>query len=224
MITLKKAFKSSVGKKIKMALTGLFLVSFLIVHASVNALIFYNDQGETFTIGAHFMATNPIIRTLEIVLIVGFILHIVQGLRLWWENRKARPIAYAYKKNNTPDVKWYSKSMTLFGTLILLFLIIHTQNFWIPNRIHQFQTGEELDLYAMMLEKFQNPIEVVIYILGCTSLSWHLLHGFKSAFQSLGLNHRKYNPLILKTSYAFAIILPLTLAMMPISFYFGWLK
>lgn len=224
MTTLKKAFKSSVGKKITMSLSGLFLISFLIVHASINALIFYNDHGKTFTIGAHFMATNPIIRTLEIVLIIGFIIHIVQGLKLWYENRRARPVSYAYKKDNTPNVKWYSKSMTLFGTLILLFLVIHTQNFWIPNRVHQFQTGEELDLYTMMLEKFSSPVEVVIYLLGCLSLAWHLLHGFKSAFQSLGLNHRKYNPFILKLSYGFAIVLPLTLAMMPVSIYLGWLK
>jgi succinate dehydrogenase / fumarate reductase, cytochrome b subunit len=224
MATLKKLLTSSVGKKFTMALSGLFLISFLIVHASVNALIFYNDQGKTFTIGAHFMATNPIIRTIEIVLVIGFIIHIVQGLILWRQNRKSRPINYAYKKDYTPDVTWYSKSMTLLGTLILLFLVIHTQNFWIPNRIHQFQTGEELPLYELMLEKFQNPIEVIIYALGCFSLSWHLLHGFKSAFQSLGLNHRKYNSLILKASYGFAILIPLILAMMPISFYFGWLR
>nr|WP_294862169.1 succinate dehydrogenase cytochrome b subunit [uncultured Fluviicola sp.] len=221
---MKTTLTSSVGKKIKMALTGLFLVSFLIVHASVNALIFYNDHGKTFTIGAHFMATNPIIRTLEIVLIIGFLIHIIQGVKLWRENRKARPVSYAFKKNNAPDVKWYSKSMTLFGTLILLFLVIHTQNFWIPNRVHQFQTGEELPLYEMMIAKFRNPVEVVIYLLGCFSLSWHLLHGLKSAFQSLGLNHRKYNPMILKASYVFAIVLPLTLAMMPVSIYLGWLK
>jgi len=219
----KNIFKSSIGRKILMALSGLFLISFLIVHASVNALIFYNDNGEIFTIGAHFMATNLIIRTIEVVLVIGFIIHIVQGLMLWQKNRKARPIAYAYK-SNTPSVKWYSKSMTLLGTLILLFLIIHTQNFWIPNRIHQFQYSEELPLYEMILEKFQSPIEVVIYLLGCFSLGWHLLHGFKSAFRSLGIDHKKYNPMILKLSYGFAIIIPSTLAMMPVSIYLGWIK
>jgi succinate dehydrogenase / fumarate reductase, cytochrome b subunit len=224
MTTLKKAFSSSVGKKFRMALSGLFLISFLIVHASVNALIFYNDHGKTFTLGAHFMATNPIIRTLEIVLIIGFGIHIIQGLKLWRENRKARPIAYAYRKNNTPDVKWYSKSMTLLGTLILLFLVIHTQNFWIPNRIHQFQTGEELPLYELMIEKFRNPVEVLIYLSGCFSLSWHLLHGFKSTFQSLGLSHKKYNPFILKMGYGFAVLIPLILAMMPVSIYLRWIS
>jgi len=206
-----------------MAISGLFLISFLIVHASVNALIFYNDKGKTFTIGAHFMATNPIIRTIEIILIFGFIIHIIQGLVLWRKNRKARPIQYFYK-DNTPRVPWYSKSMTLLGTLILLFLIIHTQNFWIPNRVHQFQYGEELPLYEMIIEKFQSLVEVVIYLIGCFSLGWHLLHGFQSAFRSIGISHKKYDTLILKLSYGFAIIIPSTLAIMPVSIYLGWIK
>jgi succinate dehydrogenase / fumarate reductase cytochrome b subunit len=220
---LKNIFKSSIGRKILMALSGLFLISFLIVHASVNALIFCNDNGKTFTIGAHFMATNPIIRTIEIILIFGFIIHIVQGLVLWRKNRKARSIGYSYK-DNTPGVKWYSKSMTLLGTLILLFLVIHTQNFWIPNRIHQFQYGEELPLYEMIIEKFQNPFEVVIYLIGCFSLGWHLLHGFQSAFRSIGICHEKYTPSILKFSYGFSIIISSTLAIMPVSIYLGWIK
>ncbi len=218
-----KFTKSSIGRKVVMALSGLFLISFLIVHASINALIFYNDNGETFEIGAHFMATNPIIRTLEILLIAGFIIHIVQGYMLWYKNKKARPIQYAVRPK-TPGVKWYSRSMTLLGTLLLLFLVIHTQNFWIPNRVHQFQHGEELPLYKMMIEVFQNPVEVIIYLLGCISLSWHLAHGFQSAFQSLGINPTKFNSLILKVGYGFAIIIPLTLAMMPVSIYFGWIK
>lgn len=219
----KSILKSSIGRKIIMALSGLFLISFLIVHASVNALIFFNDKGKIFTIGAHFMATNPIIRTIEVVLVVGFIIHIVQGLTLWKKNRKARSIQYFYK-DKTPRVTWYSKSMTLLGTLILLFLIIHTQNFWIPNRIHQFQYDEELPLYKMIIEKFQSPVEVVIYLIGCFSLAWHLLHGFQSAFRSIGITHEKYTPLILKFSYGFAIIIPSTLAIMPVSIYFGWIK
>lgn len=219
---LKNILKDSVGRKILMALSGLFLVSFLIVHASVNALIFFNDKGKTFTIGAHFMATNPIIRTIEIVLIVAFMIHIAQGLVLWRKNRKARPIHYFYK-NSTPNVAWYSKSMTLLGTLILLFLVIHTQNFWIPNRVHQFQYDQELPLYEMMIEKFQNPVEVFIYLAGCFSLGWHLLHGFQSAFRSIGIDHQKYTPLILKLSYGFAIIISSTLAIMPVSIYLGWI-
>jgi succinate dehydrogenase / fumarate reductase cytochrome b subunit len=223
MNSLKEIFIGSIGKKITMALSGLFLISFLIVHTSINALIFYNDNGKVFTIAAHFMATNPIIRTLEVLLIVVFIIHIIQGYVLWRNNKKVRPVAYAINPD-VPSVTWYSKSMTLLGTLILLFLVVHTRNFWIPNRIHQFQYGEELPLYKMMIAKFQNPIEVVIYIFGCFSLAWHLLHGFQSAFQSLGINPKRYNSLILKSGYAFAIIVPTVLVLMPVSIYFGWIK
>ncbi|MDM1296729.1 succinate dehydrogenase cytochrome b subunit [Sphingobacterium sp. N143] len=218
-----KTFTSSLGRKFTMALSGLFLISFLLVHMSVNALIFYNDGGVTFTIGAHFMATNPVIRTLEIVLIAGFVLHIVQGLLLWKKNRDARPIKYAYPLA-TPKIKWYSKSMTLLGTLLLLFLVIHTSNFWIPNRIHQFRYDEELPLYDLMLEKFSNPFEVLVYLFGCVSLFWHLLHGFTSAFTSLGISHRRYNGFIKWMGTSFSVIVPLVLFLMPLSIYFKWIN
>lgn len=215
-------FRSSIGRKFTMALTGLFLISFLLVHASINALIFYNDNGENFNIGAHFMATNIIIRTIEVVLVLGFIVHIVQSIILWKQNRDARPVKYAYA-TKTPDVTWYSRSMMLLGTLLLLFLVIHTNNFWIPNRIHQFRYDEELPLYEMMLEKFSNPIEVIIYLFGCFTLFWHLFHGFKSALTSLGIFHPKWNPVLVFLGSSFSIIIPLVLAMMPISIYFGWI-
>lgn len=206
-----------------MALTGLFLISFLVVHCAINALIFYNDGGKTFNIGAHFMGTNPIIRTIEIVLVLGFLVHIAQGLWLWKKNRDARPVKYKVTKG-AANSTWYSRSMALMGTLILLFLVVHTSNFWIPNRTNQFLHGEELPLYEMMLEKFQHPIEVIIYVLGCFALFWHLLHGFKSAFQSLGLNHKRYNGLIVFTGNAFSVVVPFILAMMPVSIYFGWIR
>jgi succinate dehydrogenase / fumarate reductase, cytochrome b subunit len=216
-------FTSSIGKKIVMALTGLFLISFLVVHGAINAMIFYNDGGVTFTHWAHFMATNPIIRTLEIVLIVGFLLHIIQGLLLWKQNRNARG-EVRYRIVRPPEQsRWYSRSMTLLGTLILLFLVIHTSNFWIPNRKHQFMTGEELPLYQMILVTFQNPIEVIIYLLGCLSLFWHLLHGFKSSFQSLGLNHVKYNKFIALGGTLFSILISLLFALMPVSVYFHFI-
>jgi len=220
---LTNTLTSSIGKKMSMALTGLFLISFLVVHAGVNALIFYNDGGEIFTKGAHFMATNPIIRTIEVVLVLGILWHILQGLLLWRSNRAARPIRYAVVKH-PPQSTWYSRSMTLLGTLILLFLVVHTSNFWIPNRAHQFRYGEELPLYEMMLEKFSNPIEVVIYLLGAFSLYWHLLHGFSSAFQSLGLTHKKYIGIIRFTGNVFSLIIFLTFAMMPLSIFLKWIE
>jgi succinate dehydrogenase / fumarate reductase cytochrome b subunit len=213
---------SSIGKKIVMSLTGLFLISFLIVHCAINAMIFYNDGGVTFTHWAHFMGTNPVIRTIEIVLVAGFLIHIIQGLVLWRQNRNARPVGYANTKS--PGSTWYSRSMTLLGTLILMFLVIHTSNFWIPNRTNQFVHGEELPLYQMMLAIFQNPVEVIIYLLGCASLFWHLLHGFKSSFQSLGLNHAKYNKVIAFTGVAFSIIVSIIFASMPVAIYLGIVK
>jgi succinate dehydrogenase / fumarate reductase, cytochrome b subunit len=222
MSWFRRFLSSSIGKKLLVALTGLFLISFLIVHCSINALIFLNDGGVTFTHWAHFMGTNPVIRTIEIVLILGFLIHIIQTLILWRQNRKARPVGYASTRS-AGKVTWYSNSMTLLGTLILFFLIIHTSAFWIPNRTNQFLTGEELNLYAMMLVKFQSPVLVVIYVLGCISLFWHLLHGFGSAFQSLGLNHLKYNKLISVVGVVFSVVVSVVFAMMPLSIYFHWI-
>src|SRR5690606_30063221 len=220
---LSQALNSSIGRKIVMSLTGLFLISFLVVHAIVNGLIFYNDGGETFNIGAHFMGTNPVIRTLEIVLILSFLVHIYQGIHLWKKNRDARPQRYVYKKSNR-QAPWYSRSMTLLGTLILLLLVVHTSNFWIPNRVHQFQYGEELPLYEMMIEKFQFPIEVIIYLLGCFSLFWHLLHGFRSALTTLGLTHTKWDAPVRILCVGFSIVIPAFLALMPVAIYFKWIQ
>src|SRR5690349_13663144 len=216
-------FSSSIGKKLLMALTGLFLISFLIIHCTINAMIFFNDGGETFTHWGHFMGTNLIIRTLEIGLIVGFLIHIVQGFKLVRGNYLARPVKYSYVKPPANST-WYSRSMGLLGTLLLLFLIMHTAHFWIPNRTNQFAEGEELPLYKMMLEIFANPLVVILYIAGCISLFWHLFHGFASAFQTLGLNHLKYNGVISFSGKAFSVIVPLIFALMPIAIYFKWIQ
>lgn len=218
-------FKSSVGKKALMGVTGLFLITFLVIHCSINAMIFLNDGGETFKKWGSFMGTNPIIRTMEIVLVAGFLVHIVDGLLLWKQNRDARPVKYAMNSANANST-WYSRSMGLLGTLLLIFLVIHTAHFWIPNRMQQGLTHwhNEIDLYRKMLEVFQNPVIVAIYIFGCVSLFWHLLHGFKSAFQSLGLNHTKYNSAIGWAGTAFSIVVPAIFALMPVSIYLGWIK
>lgn len=219
-------FTSSIGKKVIMSLTGLFLITFLIIHCTINAMIFYNDGGATFSHWGHFMGTNPIIRAMEIVLVLGFLFHIIDGFLVWSQNRKARPVKYA-KVVHPHKSKWYSRSMGLLGTLILIFLIIHTSHFWIPNRVSQGLTNwehGEIDLYAKMLLVFQEPWIVIVYVLGCFSLFWHLLHGFKSAFQTLGLNHVKYNGVISFVGTAFAIIVPTIFALMPIAMYLGWVK
>jgi succinate dehydrogenase / fumarate reductase cytochrome b subunit len=126
-------FNSSIGKKIVMALTGIFLVVFLVVHCYVNANVFFSNAEENFNRAAHFMGTNLLIRITEVGLFAGFILHIVQGYKLELQNRAKRKSRYAVTAGNKTS-KWYSRSMAILGTLILLFLIIHLAHFWVPSR------------------------------------------------------------------------------------------
>lgn len=217
-------FCSSVGKKWIMSLTGIFLIIFLIVHVALNACIWAMDGGVMFNKGAHFMGANVVPRILEVGLFLGILLHLVQGLMLEFKNRAARKKGYTVSLGNNGS-KWYSRSMGLLGTLILLFLVLHLRDFWIPNRSNQgWLLGEEIDLYQKMLLVFQNGWIVVIYVLGCVSLGWHLLHGFQSAFRTLGVSNARYLKLISCLGTAFSIIVPLVFALMPISMYLGWVK
>lgn len=221
-MTWKQVFTSSVGKKLVMGFTGIFLILFLIVHAGLNACIWAGDGGEMFTKGAHFMGANWVPRILEIGLFAGLILHIVQGLMLEISNRSKRPVGYAVSYGNNGS-KWYSRSMGLLGTLILLFLILHLYHFWLPNRSNQgFLLGEEINLYEKMKLEFSVVWVVVVYVLGCISLGYHLAHGFQSAFRTLGVHNKRYNLMLTSIGYAFAIIITLVFAMMPVSFYMGW--
>ena len=212
---------SSIGKKVVMGVTGLFLITFLLVHCFLNSLIFVNDGGLLFNTGADFMAHNWLIRTMEIVLFLGLILHIVQSLMLTLQNRKARPVPY-YKFDGAANSSWYSRSMGLLGTLLLIFLIIHLAHFWVKSRFTGLQghdaSGHE-DLYAVMRVVFQSPLVVVIYVLSMISLMYHLMHGFQSAFQTLGLNHKGYTPAIKKTGLVISILIPLLFAAMPVTMY-----
>lgn len=222
-----KFFTTSIGKKVIMGLTGLFLISFLIVHVSINSLIFITifdptDAGQSFNAAADFMAHNPVIRVMEIGLFVGIIAHIAQGLALVFQNKKKRPVGYAMvdgKANST----WYSRSMGLLGTLLLLFLILHLSHFWVPTKQAVF-THTEHDTFQGILQVFANPINVVIYVLGVISLAYHLLHGFSSAFQTFGLNHKKYTPVIKGAGVVFSIVVPFLFALMPILVIAGLIK
>lgn len=206
-----------------MGLTGIFLISFLLVHCIINALIFLNDGGETFNQGAEFMGTNPIIRTVEIVLFLGIIIHIVDAWILTRANAKTRTQAYAYTKPEASS-KWYSRWMGLLGTLILMFLILHLRHFWVVSRFTDHITSGEETLFEEMKEVFENPVIVVIYIASMFSLAYHLLHGFQSAFQTLGLNHKKYTPFIKTLGFWFSIVIPTLFALMPLAMYLGWIK
>jgi succinate dehydrogenase / fumarate reductase cytochrome b subunit len=226
MASFGNAFSSSIGKKLIMSITGLFLILFLIVHCFLNSLIFLNDGGLTFNTGAKFMAGNWIIRAGEIVLFVGLLAHIYQSARLTFNNQAARPVKYAAyegKANST----WYSRSMGLLGTLILIFLIVHLANFWVVSRFTGIPTEDALgqeDLYAVMRQSFHNIWIVILYVLSMFSLAYHLMHGFASAFQTLGWNHRKYTPLIKSIGFWYSIIISVLFAAMPIAVYTGLIK
>ncbi|RYE24522.1 MAG: succinate dehydrogenase cytochrome b subunit [Sphingobacteriales bacterium] len=222
-MTWKNYFSTAIGKKLQMGLTGLFLILFLLVHCYINAQIFWNDGGEKFSEAAHFMGTNFVIRVIEIGLVVFFLVHIIQGLMLWAKNKSRRSQRYAVSAGNQTS-KWYSRSMGLLGTLILIFLVIHTSKFWIPNRASQTMGHGELDLYSMMREEFQYLWVVIVYVLGCISLGWHLVHGFYSAFQTLGLTTNKYKGIIKAIGVGFSIIVPVVFALMPIAFYLAWIS
>jgi len=162
--------------------------------------------------------------------------HIIQGLALEFQNRKKRGIGYQVNFGSKGS-KWYSRSMGLLGTLILLFLVMHIYHFWTPSRlggiagIHELQpvtyeNGKEIhNLYAEMLTVFQdNILIVVLYVLGCFSLAWHLLHGFQSAFRSVGLYNNKYLKMANTVGIVFSIVVPLAFAMMPVSIYLKWIE
>lgn len=206
-----------------MALTGLFLIMFLAVHCGVNAMIFWNDGGEVFNAAAEFMSTNWLIRTVEIGLFGFLLLHVFQGLVLWYTNGQKRKEKYGKSAGNKNST-WYSRSMGILGSLLLIFLVIHLRHFWIVSRFTDEITSGQETLFGEMKEVFQNPYAVLIYVIGCISLAYHLLHGFQSAFQSLGINHSAYNGIIKSAGIGFSLIVSILFAAMPITMYMGWIQ
>lgn len=236
-MTWKQMFTSSIGKKLVMALTGLFLITFLIVHAGLNACIWANDNGELFNVAAHFMGTTIVVRIIEVGLFLFIILHLVQGYLLSYEYQKKRSVKYAVAYGEKGS-KWYSRSMGILGTLLLLFLIMHVYHFWVPSRFggmanimplaqvtYPDSVKEYHNLYAEMLNVFQgNPLIVLLYVIGCISLAYHLMHGFESSFRTIGVHNNRYLKMLRYTGRAFAIIVSVAFAMMPISMYLGWVS
>lgn len=234
-MTWKQIFTSSVGKKITMGVTGLFLISFLLVHMGVNACIFKdlfdpNDNGDMFNRAADFMGKTVVIRIMEIVLFLGFFVHIIQGLLLEFSNKSKRKVGYAVNLGDRGS-KWYSRSMGLLGTILLLFLILHWWHFWIPSRFTHTGLEEEVmlsngrvshDMFNLMKVTFSEWWVVIVYVVACISLAYHLLHGFQSAFRTLGLSNSRYITLINAVGVGYSVIVPLIFALMPISMKLGW--
>lgn len=223
-------FTSSIGKKLVMSLTGIFLITFLVVHAGINSCIFADlfdptDDGEMFNRAAHFMGSSWVIRAAEIGLFAFIILHIVQGYVVELQNRSRRGVGYAKQMGNKGS-KWYSRSMGLLGTLLLLFLIMHISHFWVPSRITGLPTAtydpNQHDLFIKMTQIFESPFIVILYLLGCISLAYHLAHGFQSAFRTIGVYNKRYLALLHGVGLGFSILVPLIFALMPISMHFQW--
>jgi succinate dehydrogenase / fumarate reductase cytochrome b subunit len=170
------------------------------------------------------MSHNYVVRFLEIGLFVGIILHAVQGIILWRQNASARPIGYNMNQHKKKS-KWYSRSMGLLGTLVLLFLILHLSHFWIGSKNALYLQGDaDHNLYKAMQEVFAQPIIVAVYLLGLISLGFHLLHGFQSAFQTFGLRHKRYTPFINGLGVFYTVVIILLFALMPLSVHLNWLQ
>lgn len=207
---------SSVGRKIIMALSGLFLASFLVVHLTINLFLFKSDAGREFDLYAEFMAKYPLVRPLEIVLFAGFVLHALLGLWLWLLNRRARPVKYhLHKTGETSELS--SRIMWLTGIGIGAFLVFHIQAFFVTSR---FITPER-SMYAIVAEAFKNPVTDIAYLVALFFLGYHLFHGFQSAFQTFGLRHARYKRLIEWAGAIFWLLIPLGFAAMPLYFYWG---
>lgn len=212
-----KFLTSNIGRKLVMSLTGLFLITFLVIHLIGNIQIILDPSGGNFTAFTHFMETNPLIKVMAYVLYAGFLIHIIQGFILYFVNRKSKGPKYAVSNNVETSIA--SKNMTLLGTLLLVFLIVHMGDFFVPLKVTHEITEQQL--FQRIIDLYHNIGYVIFYVIGMIVLGFHLSHGFQSAFQTLGINHKKYTPFIKSLGLAYSIIIPLGFALIPLIVYFA---
>jgi succinate dehydrogenase / fumarate reductase, cytochrome b subunit len=258
MSWLTKTLTSSIGKKVLMSLTGLFLCTFLIVHLIGNLQLFKDDGGYAFNTYAVFMTTNPLIKTVSYGLYALILFHAFWGIYLAYQNYSARSVRYAVNKNSS---SWASRNMAILGTILLVYIAVHMADFWaeykfghVPYKqyVENISTGELVqqqevpeeqaktiktkkievvdiqsgskivvvkDLYKEVADAFKQPLIVIFYVLAMIAMAFHLIHGFQSAFQTLGLNHPKYTPFIKNVGiFIFGILIPIAFAAMPVYF------
>ncbi len=202
-----------------MALSGFFLLLFLLQHMSINMMSVFSE--ELFNETSHFMGTNPLVQgLLQPILMFGVLFHLGMGIKLELENRAARPVKYAMN-NGAANSTWMSRNMIITGITVMLFLGLHLYDFWVHEMQVKYMQGDMSGLIDPMYpdsgyrywhelhEKFHDPVRVGIYVLSFVFLALHLMHGFQSAFQSVGFNHRKYTPVIKKLSNIYAVAVPL---------------
>jgi succinate dehydrogenase / fumarate reductase cytochrome b subunit len=206
---------SSIARKVAMALSALFLIFFLIIHLAVNITSLFSEN--VFNDLSHFMGTNPLIQfALQPVLIFGVVFHFVMGIVLEWKNKKARNVKYV-KYNGAANATWMSRNMILSGLVILAFIILHFLDFWIPELNTKYVLGdmsgvlegeEGYRYFTELQHKFVNPLRVGAYVVAFILLALHLLHGFQSAFQSIGFNN-KYTTWVKSLGNIYSIVIPL---------------
>ncbi|MEN9997602.1 MAG: hypothetical protein RI922_592 [Bacteroidota bacterium] len=201
--------KSSIAKKVAMALSGLFLISFLSLHFFINFMSVFS--ADVFNSMSHFMGYNPVIQFLmQPILIVGVIFHFVMGFVLEIKNRNARTVAYV-KYNGAANASWASRNMIISGLVVLAFLGLHMYDFWAHEIVYKYVESNTVDstrYYGELVAKFESPVRTGLYSLAFVLLSLHLWHGFNSSFQSVGFNN-KFSKKLHKLGYGFAIIVPL---------------
>ncbi len=226
MAANKNVFDSSVVRKVWMSLTGLFLCTFLVVHLLGNLTLLgpAEHAQETFNNYAHFMTSFPLIKAVSYLLYFSILFHAVWGIMLEIKNRKARPINYAYNKPSSNSI-WASRNMGLLGTIILVFIAAHMYHFW-----YQMHWGSvpidasgNKDLYTVVVEFFRHDglglPATLFYVLAMVAMAFHLFHGFQSAFQTLGINHKRYTPIINVIGFGFSLLIPAAFAFIPLFLY-----
>ena len=221
---------SSIGKKVVMSLSGLFLISFLFVHLKLNLFLIFDNSGELFNVGANFMATNPVIKIVEPILALGFIIHIIWASVLTLQNQKARPVKYN-QRNQSQNATWASRNMYILGAMVLIFLVIHLYNFWWNIKFPSLGTplteavvgGVEMeDTYALVAGLFKSSIVYcLLYIAGGILVGLHITHGFWSAFQSIGFSNDIWRKRLEWLAYFFAIVFAVGFSIIPLYFLLG---
>ena len=211
---------SSITSKVIMALAGLFLVVFLLVHLGINLMLLADDGGRSFSAAATFMGTNPVIRLFEVVLFGGFLLHMVFGVLVSIRNRFSRPVRYQHK--SLSETSPFSKYMFHSGIIVFIFLVLHFIDFYfIKIGLVAPPAGiERHDFYHRTLVLFADKGYSAIYMVGFLFLGLHLNHAFQAAFQTIGLNHNKYIESIRVASSLYSIIVAGGFMVIPIWFMF----
>lgn len=219
---LTKFLSSSLGQKFVMAGTGLFLMLFLVVHLIGNLQLLKDDGGEAFNTYAFFMTHNPLIKIVSHSLYAFILLHTFQGLSLWRKNRAARGAVRYAVEHSRPNER-SSRNMAWLGIVIFVFLVLHLWQFWLQMKMGVLPAVDVAaydhpvqNLYLPVKEAFANVGYVVFYVVCMAVVGFHLWHGFWSSFQTLGLDHRKWTPLIKTVGYVYAIGVPVGFAIIPI--------